>query len=114
MSNSISTTSATAESTVKVHRYHGYGDIEIKSNDGVILRDDSWRLAKASQVFANMLEIASPVTSETLVSSKRRLNDSSTPINIDYTSEVISHFLDLADQTDPAPPPSTYENSKLL
>nr|XP_019002876.1 uncharacterized protein I203_04668 [Kwoniella mangroviensis CBS 8507]OCF66337.1 hypothetical protein I203_04668 [Kwoniella mangroviensis CBS 8507] len=67
-----------------------------------------------AKVLADMLEISSPVASETVVPSKRRLDNSSTPINIDYTSKVISHFLDLPNQANPAPSPFTYEDTKLL
>ncbi|OCF36153.1 hypothetical protein I316_02025 [Kwoniella heveanensis BCC8398] len=110
-----------------VHLYHRHGDIAIRSDDGMILMDDSWGLADASTVFKDMFELprptlphhptpASPLRpilkspSATKTAKRPRSHLTSTDlqstqtIDVDYPSSVLDQFLNLVNVSRPAIP----------
>ncbi|WWC66684.1 uncharacterized protein I206_100588 [Kwoniella pini CBS 10737] len=102
-------------SPTKIHWYHRHGDIEIRASGGTILRADSWRLAAASNVFADMLEVTSPVAEDFAEAThKRKAEDPIAPIDLDHSAAIISHFLDLVNQAHPTVPPSNYDETIAL
>ncbi|WVQ62533.1 uncharacterized protein L199_000675 [Kwoniella botswanensis] len=50
----------------KWHPYHSDGDVILRANDGTLFGADSWRLAKASDVFKDMINILNPNHSDVL------------------------------------------------
>ncbi|KAK8845490.1 hypothetical protein IAR55_006203 [Kwoniella newhampshirensis] len=45
----------------KMHYCHNRGDVSLRSSDGIVFKVESWRLARGSTVFKNMLELAPPL-----------------------------------------------------
>ncbi|WWC58263.1 uncharacterized protein I303_100801 [Kwoniella dejecticola CBS 10117] len=110
----MSESAPSATPVSKTHWYHRHGDIEIRSLGGTILRADSWRLAAASKVFADMMEVTSENTAEVTTPTKRKSINMIEPIEIDQSSKIISYLLDLVNQANPTTPPSGYDETTAL
>ncbi|WVW81953.1 hypothetical protein I302_103956 [Kwoniella bestiolae CBS 10118] len=103
--SSISTSAVSGYSklaTEKWHAYHSHGDITLRSEDGKLFGADSWRLAKSSTVFHDMLEIAGPGTSSSSKKSGKRVPDP--PIDMEVSSFVLELFLNLINVSIPLIP----------
>ncbi|WVF66167.1 hypothetical protein IAT40_000907 [Kwoniella sp. CBS 6097] len=84
------------------HIYHRQGDISIRSKDNVILWADSWRLADASVVFKDLLDLPQVVNRngkrqqiENLINQCSAHRPDRQAIPVDYNADVIGTFLDL-------------------
>ncbi|WRT63721.1 uncharacterized protein IL334_000644 [Kwoniella shivajii] len=75
----------------KIHAFHRYGDLRLRSDEGTIFRVDSQRLADISPVFDNMLELPQP----SCPTGNKRIGLSSVPIDLAFSSNVLEIFFEL-------------------
>ncbi|WWC99352.1 hypothetical protein V866_006253 [Kwoniella sp. B9012] len=80
----------------KWHRYHSDGNVILRADDGTLFGADSWRLAKASDVFKDMFDIPQPsiFTSTSPRTASRWMNEDQ-PIDMEVTPFILETFLNL-------------------
>ncbi|EAL19565.1 hypothetical protein CNBG1940 [Cryptococcus deneoformans B-3501A] len=96
------TTGEDLASSLKLHDNYSQGDIQLLSADSVLFITYAWRLARASAVFRDMMEVTQPstVVDSSFNSSGLPTMNNKEPIEIGHTSALLERFLDIISLSD--------------
>ncbi|WWC58272.1 uncharacterized protein I303_100810 [Kwoniella dejecticola CBS 10117] len=96
----------------KIHAFHRYGDLQLRSTDKVIFKVILERMADISAVFRNMMEVVDPML--ITFGMKRKAAPEADVIDTDLSSAELEIFLDLVNVPNPVMPSVAFPRALRL